>query len=76
MKFLRSIFTNSFIGLVCTMLSIFGVGIGLLTWREGKLLPEGLAYVVAGIAIFILGRKIAGRGDATQGAGAKGKTKR
>ena len=63
MKFIRSIFTNSIIALICTMLAVFGVGMGLLSWRQGDLLPWGILYTAAGIAIFILGKRIGDQGD-------------
>ena len=74
MKFLRSIFTNSFIGLICTLLAVFGVWMGVITFMEGRRpVAEAIAYVAAGIAVFILGRKIAGRDESTQNTGASGK---
>ncbi|MBI4296792.1 MAG: hypothetical protein HY667_06715 [Chloroflexi bacterium] len=60
-KFLRSVFSDSFIGLILTMLGVFGFVFSFFAWRAGRFFPEGVAYGVAGMVIFILGRKFARR---------------
>ena len=62
MKFLRNIFTNSIIALICLMLAIFGVGMGLLSWHDGQPFI-GILYAVTGVAVFVVGRIIGNRGD-------------
>ena len=65
MKFLRKVFTNSMIGLICTFLAVFGVGMGLLTVVDRQLL-WGILYLTGGVAVFIAGRIIASKGDAVE----------
>ena len=62
MKFLRKVFTNGIIGLICVMLAIFGVGMGLLTWRGGDLL-FGILYALGGIGFLVLAIIVLSRDD-------------